>query len=642
MASSAASKRLMRDMKQLEKQPIVGAGACPTDDILVWHANIDVCLTYADGNENKCPLHFVIVFKPDYPNSAPNAGFCTDFDYSYGASYMGRHERDGSHLEGKKILCLNVLGNFADVHDEWEKQQGSGWSPAYTVSTLLVSLQAVLLELNTRMSCVEKRKMYNAAMSYACEVVDGEFHRGETPYPQIAEEDAKEKKEAEADVPEPVLTPPPPTPPGGAQFSHMVMQATYAFAAQTKLAPSAINQLFELLKMAKDETSTLDVHITEAQQTAPQERVPPPVDETISCYMTCSNCSEDTLGYGIVIDHRMLKTSGEIISWEAFYTNGLRVTTMKTPFTHFLPAFLTPQHISQFDWKDRMQKSLISISKDLDGRTTAINVVLNVLPCLINSMVVEIMKNEKAGAISFFEALCSFWRTLRWYIETNPSIRATAIERLQKFVSNPKHRHKDIVPDIGQLLALSTTLSCDGDDVTYSSEAFVDAYLEENFTRCVMWWENKGARAEDVMSVFKHTEISRNICLFTLMVRQYVLGGDSSVKDAVTSMDATHGKVTQKLDCLQEKWRQYQQNPATTWHEFATQTKCSDEMVNRISSGTNWIADCVRQARVNGRKYGKGGKGNYGGGKGGGKGNYGGGKGNYGGGKGRYFVKGGF
>ena len=635
----AATKRLLRDMKQLTKQPVIGAGACPTDDILVWHANIGVPVDF-NGETKIAPLHLVIVFKEDYPQSAPNAGFCTDFEYTYGASYMGRRDRDGVHLEGKKILCLNVLGNFADVHDEWADQQGSGWSPAYTVSTLLVSLQAILLELNTHMSPEEKRRMYTSAMAYRCTVVEGDIHCGETPCPEIMEETDKLVKETEKP---PVVPEKPPTVPEQAtgvilsvpQFTHSVMQSIYCFATQNKLSEAATTQLFELIQLASRDGETVNNATggvpAKKEVVPPELKLPPPIDESITCYMTGSHCGEDTLGYGVVIDRKMLRTSGEIISWEAFHTNGLRVTTMKAPFTHFLPAFLTPAHISQFEWQKRMQQSLLSISKDLDGSTTAINVVLSVLPCLINSMVVEIMKNEKTGAISFFEALCSFWRTLRWYIETNGSIRAAVKERLEKFVANAKNRHKNIVPDIGQLLALSTAMSCGGIDVAYSSEAFVDAYLDESFTRCVMWWEKAGARATDEASVFRCTEVSRNICLFTLMVRQHVLGGDSSVLEAVAAMDDTHGKVPKKLETLQDKWKKYEKNPAKSWREYATQTNCSDEMVNRISSGSNWIVGCVKQARANGKKYGK----KYGGGKGGG-GNKGYGKGGGGGGGGNY------
>jgi len=71
-------------------------------------------------------------------------------------------------LKGKKVICLDVLGNFGEVHSEWKQTVGSGWSPAYTVTTLLVQLQSVLCDLGTQMSQRERDITYQSAMRF-CE-----------------------------------------------------------------------------------------------------------------------------------------------------------------------------------------------------------------------------------------------------------------------------------------------------------------------------------------------------------------------------------------------------------------------------------------------------------------------------------------
>ena len=128
-----AIKRLQRDFQQLQKEPLVGANAEPTDDISLWNGVIQVPLVI-DGKEVAAPLHFRIDFPAAYPNEAPNVGFSTDFPYNMGASYT---QPDG-RLAGCKVVCLDLLGNFAYIHTEWKASEGSGWSPAYGVSTLLV------------------------------------------------------------------------------------------------------------------------------------------------------------------------------------------------------------------------------------------------------------------------------------------------------------------------------------------------------------------------------------------------------------------------------------------------------------------------------------------------------------------------
>merc|ERR1719486_426937 len=110
------------------------------------------------------PLHFLIDFPADYPQSAPNIGFSFEFRYRGGAEYTMPDGR----LKGKKVICLDVLGNFQSYHTEWKDSVGSGWSPAYTVTTLLVQLQSVLCDLGTQMSQRERDVTYQSAMGF-CE-----------------------------------------------------------------------------------------------------------------------------------------------------------------------------------------------------------------------------------------------------------------------------------------------------------------------------------------------------------------------------------------------------------------------------------------------------------------------------------------
>ena len=45
------------------------------------------------------------------------------------------------------VLCLNITGNFKKYHSEWATQKGEGWSPSMTLSSLLVQLQSLLLDI---------------------------------------------------------------------------------------------------------------------------------------------------------------------------------------------------------------------------------------------------------------------------------------------------------------------------------------------------------------------------------------------------------------------------------------------------------------------------------------------------------------
>ena len=68
---------------------------------------------------------------------------------------------------------------------------------------------------------------------------------------------------------------------------------------------------------------------------------------------------------------------------------------------------------------------------------------------------------------------------------------------IKDFTNYEQERHKDINPDVGVVLAIATTVI---DKINFSQ--FIDSYLDENFIRCVMWW-NKGQNSKEKNNVFK-------------------------------------------------------------------------------------------------------------------------------------------
>merc|ERR1711976_1097174 len=111
--STIALQRIKKDLQNLKKEPVVNAGAQPRDsDITLWDAAISVKL-HDDARRKlvKVPLHFNIHFPKDYPQSAPNIGFSYKFKYNLGASYT---QQKPGPLNGKYVLCLDILGNFAN------------------------------------------------------------------------------------------------------------------------------------------------------------------------------------------------------------------------------------------------------------------------------------------------------------------------------------------------------------------------------------------------------------------------------------------------------------------------------------------------------------------------------------------------
>src|SRR5437868_9385439 len=128
-----AVKRLTQDLLQLKKEPIIGVNVEPSNnDIKKWYG---IVMGMGNLYEN-IPIRFALEFDQNYPNSPLKAFFETDVKYNGGASY-----RDSS---GRLVVCLNIFGNFHHVHTEW-KQQQEGWSPAYSISSLSIAMQGLMM-----------------------------------------------------------------------------------------------------------------------------------------------------------------------------------------------------------------------------------------------------------------------------------------------------------------------------------------------------------------------------------------------------------------------------------------------------------------------------------------------------------------
>merc|ERR1712070_734305 len=335
------------------------------------------------------------------------------------------------------------------------------------------------------------------------------------------------------------------------------------------------------------------------------------VDTNICCFATGKLYTEALLGVGVARERRNLTTAAELLSKEAF-DGGLRQSTNKSAFEFFLPVWINETHAAKCKaWQDSLRKSYLQIGRDAYNVSGEDEAIMEVFPRLINQMIVEVMKPDaaKSAAIATFEALCNFWRTLRWLVDTRPTLLASIKSMLAKFVSNESFRHKDSTPDLGMLLVLFTVLQ--GHDGCPTRADFIQAYFDENSLRWVMWWQRSGTRPEP-LPVFHATQVSREICMFQMMVLDIVI---DDVNSTLQEMEATNCKLPQRLEKLQVEWRQ-QKSSIDTW---ALYLKCLGVSLPSGQSETAWIADCVRRAAAKGPKYGGGkgeGKGDSGKGKG--------------------------
>lgn len=77
-------------------------------------------------------------------------------------------EDRSSPLYGKYIICSDILGNYAHIHQEWAGTRSSGWSPAYTASSLLINMQSILYDIsqNNKNNISNQKSLYNKCMEF--------------------------------------------------------------------------------------------------------------------------------------------------------------------------------------------------------------------------------------------------------------------------------------------------------------------------------------------------------------------------------------------------------------------------------------------------------------------------------------------
>merc|ERR1712224_8334 len=345
---------------------------------------------------------------------------------------------------------------------------------------------------------------------------------------------------------------------------------------------------------------------------------PPLVDANICCFATGALYTETILGIGVYRKGKNLGTAGELLSFEV-YKDGLRQSTDKTPFEFFLPVWINQAHAaSNPQWSQVLQDSYLQIGQRVFNTSGDDAAILEVFPRLINQLIVEMMRpdQEKTEAIATFEALCNCWRMLRWLVDMRPSLRNQILKTLSAFVTGENARHKDVSPDLGIMLVLFTVLQgCEGCPLR---KDFIDAYADENFVRCVMWWQD--TVLPKAGPVLEATKVSREILMFQLMLSAIVVGDD--VEKTLQEIEETNCKVPDRLELLQSKWRE-QKSSTNTWKLFFERIGAS---LPSFKTTEDWIADCVQRSATKGPKYVRmpkgSGKGNKGKGKGKGKGKW--------------------
>lgn len=452
--STPAIKRLQQDLKRLKEEPIVGAMAQPANDkdMMVWHGIV----VGTDGSMLAgIPIRFCLEFSNDYPNAPPDAYFETQIYYKNGTQFRDKKDRIS--------VCLDIFGNFDHVHKEW-KSESAGWSPAYTVSTILISLQALVMEdmFSSRPSDVQE--MISSAMKFECPVTGHVGSDSTKWFPQVITDPAvvaeivKQTKEKNPK-------------------SNTPLETFYICSANGMLN-------------ANNSTIGYGVHI-----------------------------ENSTNG--------MLSSPCEYLSEESFINGNVRKSSTNKPFEYWLPILISSEDWNgEKKVKDKFLSTVNAICEMIGMKSDEHQKVFKVCSSLMNSLVVEMMDNKDNATANdkFINGYFSIYRLLKQYAQDNKKLVSFSNDLLNNFKEQPEARVKANVPNLGEFLIHLTISS----GITWKdiSDVFMKECEARNvFWYCVGNFSSHASHPElmdpqykgdRVGKVFKATVISRNLLMFQI------------------------------------------------------------------------------------------------------------------------------
>ncbi|CAL1537315.1 unnamed protein product [Lymnaea stagnalis] len=498
-ARKNAIKRLMFDQEELTQSPVGNVSASPLDDdMFEWHCNI---------KQDDIIYHLILFFPQNYPYSSPSAEFVpTGFNYRGGAVQSGK--------KGTKI-CLNIFSDFANVHTEWQDEKGLGWSPGYTIQSVLMNVVSFLSEIQSspQTSSSDANK-HNLTLSKAFVCTDC-GHKYETPFPPLDNADDSLPVEAKG--------------------------------KRSKNKPQRGKTAVEKAKVAIKQKSGA---------------TPKPIIDYISKQdftVQKPAGTDDLFGFGLAVSGNKwrptLTSPCEFLTMGSF--NGMNKSVgvvhsvLKEKLEIFLPLFIHPIHGAHI--KDEFENALKKVAKIMpkyDPKTSSTeDLVLKTIPNLMSATVVEFSKGTQHTSDNSLNGYFALHRLLLWAIDTYPNLQAQIEQQVGDYVEHESNRIKHKVPYIAEWLMLVPGSR------NYRWRDVAEAYLSESWKRGPLFYvkddEKLGyldtPKDYRLQKTYEHTEVSRKHLAFQASFLDIAMPAGMSREDVIKRYDDNFGFPTEDM-----------------------------------------------------------------------------------------------
>jgi len=358
-----ATRRLLKDFKQIQnnKIPTVNISCVPLeDDLFVWHGN----LIGTQGTDYEgAVFHFELTFPENYPAAPPAVRLFSEIKHP--------NVFDGS-------VCLDMLNSQLD-------KNGVGWTPAYSIESVLIQLQSFLFYTVQRPATEKEKiklehqleKLRKKANEFECETCS---HRGKiNAYPPTKE-------------------------------ASQVDPAEYApKLSMVELFEESL-QCFHSKLSYKECPLGLGLNIERVARTGNMHYCNP---------------------------------ASDLISLKAFNKQGVRKSSRNEKFGFWLPLYLSTDQRSQ---TLHLAKKSLSFIKTNNSKRFSIDMVEEILLKIMASIVIKTADLKTHASCAVIQLLVFVHALALLFVKEYPEILTSIDQKLQDFIENEESRSKEKVP----------------------------------------------------------------------------------------------------------------------------------------------------------------------------------------------------
>ena len=506
-----AIQRIYKDLKEIDENPIEGLSIVMPDenDPFTLRANILIL----DGMYKDVLLHMIMTIPQNYPLTAPKMIIAPGQTFSHEF-----HHHVFGDIQCGYTICIDLLD-----HGFFMTSSQTGWTPAYTLSTILMQMQVFfakdhdLVHIPTKMM-IENLKENSKKFVVSIQLTDKtkRVHSYTSPYPPIV-------------------------------------------ALNTFLKPKETDQ--QIIKRKK-------------------------AYARLTCYLT-RNTPADTevpLGYPMNISRDAFDRINsvpilEILSYEGYMTqlasspekvfesksfdyHKLR-TAMGSEYNYWFPLYIN-EEIFQKN-KQYIFNAVSVIKYGIEGKKKfdfQPEQILVIFPCLMNKMIVALQTGNLFQSYASIEAYCHFMRLFYKLIEEFPALQNIIDEKVEKVLKNEDERNKKNLGDMGEFLILLAFSK-----FSFNSVEIWKELIKEYISRQFLWVikkvdKNEGFFVEEADEIKKSTllffyqingnemdefyrasKISNNLLLFNCNASKKFL---SNKQEFINKIDQNYGVVEEK------------------------------------------------------------------------------------------------